>query len=44
MRYLPLTDADRHDMLGVIGAPSVDSLFSDVPDSVHLSEPVEAGH
>ncbi|CAN0370751.1 unnamed protein product, partial [Discosporangium mesarthrocarpum] len=41
MRYLPLTEADRRDMLGVIGAPSVDSLFSDVPDSVHLSEPVD---
>ena len=41
MRYLPLTEADRRDMLGVIGASSVDSLFSDVPDSVHLSEPVD---
>ena len=41
MRYLPLTEADRRDMLVVIGAPSVDSLFSDVPDSVHLAEPVD---
>ena len=31
MRYLPLTDADRRDMLGVIGAPSIDALFADVP-------------
>jgi len=41
MRYLPLTDRDRQDMLGAIGAPSVDALFRDVPDSVHLSEPVD---
>ena len=41
MRYLPLTEADRRDMLAVIGAPSVDSLFRDVPESVHLSEPVD---
>lgn len=33
MRYLPLTDADRRDMLGVIGAKSVDELFRDVPES-----------
>lgn len=33
MRYLPLTDADRRDMLGVIGAKSVDELFCDVPES-----------
>ena len=31
MRYLPLTEADRRDMLGVIGAKSVDELFRDVP-------------
>src|SRR5690554_6296611 len=33
MRYLPLTDADRREMLGVIGAKSVDELFRDVPES-----------
>lgn len=32
MRYLPLTDADRREMLGVIGATSVDDLFRDVPE------------
>ena len=32
MRYLPLSDADRSDMLAVIGAPSVDELFRDVPE------------
>ena len=33
MRYLPLTPADRTAMLGAIGAPSVDALFVDVPES-----------
>ena len=41
MRYLPLTDADRGEMLAAIGAPSVDALFSSVPADVLLSEPVE---
>ena len=36
MRYLPLTDADRREMLGVIGAASVDELFRDVPASARL--------
>jgi glycine dehydrogenase subunit 1 len=31
MRYLPLTDADRRDMLAAIGAQSIDDLFADVP-------------
>jgi len=31
MRYLPLTDADRRDMLAAIGAASIDELFADVP-------------
>jgi glycine dehydrogenase subunit 1 len=33
MRYLPLTPDDRARMLGVIGAPSVEALFADVPAS-----------
>ncbi len=33
MRYLPLTETDRREMLGVIGAKSVDDLFRDVPES-----------
>lgn len=41
MRYLPLTDADRSAMLDVIGAPSVDALFSDVPTDALLDGPVE---
>jgi len=37
MRYLPLTDADRRDMLAAIGAKSVDELFKDVPASARLA-------
>ncbi|HEV8680385.1 MAG TPA: glycine dehydrogenase, partial [Stellaceae bacterium] len=31
MRYLPLTDADRREMLATIGVPLIDALFADVP-------------
>ena len=31
MRYLPLTAADRAEMLETVGASSIDDLFSDVP-------------
>ncbi|HEV7367800.1 aminomethyl-transferring glycine dehydrogenase subunit GcvPA [Arenibaculum sp.] len=41
MRYLPLTDADRRGMLARIGAPSVDALFRDVPESARLPGPIE---
>ncbi|MEX2453307.1 MAG: aminomethyl-transferring glycine dehydrogenase subunit GcvPA [Rhodospirillaceae bacterium] len=40
MRYLPLTETDRREMLAVIGATSVDSLFRDVPESARLAAPV----
>ncbi len=40
MRYLPLTPADRAEMLGVIGAASVDDLFVDVPVEARLSGPI----
>jgi glycine dehydrogenase subunit 1 len=33
MRYLPLSDADRRQMLSVIGAKSIDDLYRDVPPS-----------
>lgn len=36
MRYLPLTEADRQQMLAAIGAPSVDALFADVPAAGRL--------
>jgi glycine dehydrogenase subunit 1 len=41
MRYLPLGEADRRDMLRTIGAPSVDALFSDVPQSARLAQKIE---
>jgi glycine dehydrogenase subunit 1 len=41
MRYLPLTDADRAEMLDVVGAPSIDALFADVPAAARLSGPVD---
>ncbi len=40
MRYLPLTDSDRNAMLGVIGAPSIDALFVDVPAEARLTGPI----
>lgn len=40
MRYLPLTDADRRNMLASIGVPSVESLFQDVPESVRLEDSI----
>ena len=41
MRYLPLTDADRQDMLAVIGVDSVDALFADVPPPARRAGPVD---
>jgi len=40
MRYLPLTPTDRAEMLGVIGANTVDDLFVDVPAEARLSGPI----
>lgn len=40
MRYLPLTDADRRNMLASIGVSSVESLFQDVPESVRLADSI----
>jgi len=36
MRYLPLAEADRQEMLRTIGAPSVEALFTDVPEAARL--------
>ncbi|HET9355926.1 MAG TPA: aminomethyl-transferring glycine dehydrogenase subunit GcvPA [Sphingomicrobium sp.] len=41
MRYLPLSEADRCDMLQVIGASSVDELFRDVPEELRLKGPID---
>jgi glycine dehydrogenase subunit 1 len=40
MRYLPLTDTDRRDMLAAIGASDVDELFRDVPAAARLDGPL----
>ena len=40
MRYLPLSDADRGEMLHVIGAGSIDELFRDVPEKARLTGPI----
>ncbi|BDW81668.1 putative glycine dehydrogenase (decarboxylating) subunit 1 [Erythrobacter sp. Dej080120_24] len=40
MRYLPLTDTDRADMLAKIGAASIDDLFVDVPAVAQLDGPI----
>jgi len=41
MRYLPLTQADRRDMLAKVGVGSVDELFADVPEAARLARPIE---
>src|SRR3954467_12872131 len=41
MRYLPLSEADRGEMLRVIGASSIDDLFRDVPEELRLKGPIE---
>jgi glycine dehydrogenase subunit 1 len=41
VRYLPLSDADRGEMLRVIGAGSIDELFRDVPEGARLTGPIE---
>ncbi|WP_338503277.1 aminomethyl-transferring glycine dehydrogenase subunit GcvPA [Sphingomonas kaistensis] len=40
MRYLPLSDTDRSEMLATIGAASVDDLFRDVPEEARLDGPI----
>jgi glycine dehydrogenase subunit 1 len=37
MRYLPLADSDRSEMLRAIGAPSIEALFTDVPEAARLA-------
>ena len=41
MRYLPLTDADRGEMLAKVGASSINDLFVDVPEHARLKGPIE---
>jgi glycine dehydrogenase subunit 1 len=42
MRYLPLSDGDRKDMLAAIGVASMEELYRDVPASVLLDKPVQS--
>ncbi len=42
MRYLPLSDADRSEMLRVVGAASIDDLFRDVPEEARLKGPIHS--
>lgn len=41
MRYLPLTDGNRREMLAAIGVGSVDDLFVDVPQEARRDRPVD---
>jgi glycine dehydrogenase subunit 1 len=41
MRYLPLTENDRREMLATIGVDSIEALFRDVPPDALLSRPVD---
>ncbi|MGA9581555.1 MAG: aminomethyl-transferring glycine dehydrogenase subunit GcvPA [Allosphingosinicella sp.] len=40
MRYLPLAQADRQEMLRAVGASSIDDLFVDVPEAARLSDKI----
>jgi glycine cleavage system P protein (glycine dehydrogenase) subunit 1 len=41
MRYLPLADADRQEMLRAVGARSIHDLFVDVPEAARLDGKIE---
>jgi glycine cleavage system P protein (glycine dehydrogenase) subunit 1 len=41
MRYLPLTDIDRKEMLATIGVKSIDALYADVPKAALLKDLVD---
>jgi glycine cleavage system P protein (glycine dehydrogenase) subunit 1 len=41
MRYLPLTDTDRREMLARIGVEHIDDLFADVPRDKLLAGPLD---
>ncbi len=41
MRYLPLSEADRGEMLARIGVDHVDALFADVPKDKLLTQPLD---
>ena len=39
-KYIPATEAEREEMLRVIGVPSIDALFTDIPSAVRLTAPL----
>ncbi len=41
MRYLPLSDTDRGEMLARTGVSTIDDLFADIPQNLLLKEPVD---
>jgi glycine dehydrogenase subunit 1 len=41
MRYLPLSDTDRQQMLNVVGAATIDDLFVDVPEAARLQGKID---
>lgn len=41
MRYLPKSPAERQEMLGAIGAKSIDELFFSIPEKYRLREPLQ---
>ncbi|SHL46813.1 aminomethyl-transferring glycine dehydrogenase subunit GcvPA [Roseibium suaedae] len=41
MRYLPLSDTDRADMLARVGVDSIDELFADIPAKARLNDLVD---
>jgi glycine dehydrogenase subunit 1 len=41
MRYLPLTDTDRRDMLAKVGVTNIDALFVDVPKAKRLDRLID---
>src|SRR5919107_1839416 len=41
MRYLPLSDANREDMLARIGVTDIDALFADIPADTLLDGPLD---
>ncbi|MTI18667.1 aminomethyl-transferring glycine dehydrogenase subunit GcvPA [Rhodobacteraceae bacterium RKSG542] len=38
MRYLPLSNNDRADMLGRVGVDSIDALFADIPANMQIED------
>jgi glycine dehydrogenase subunit 1 len=42
-RYIPVSDADREEMLRAIGVDGIGDLFSSIPESLRLKGPLEVG-